>query len=76
VNGYPIGEERTNIAISGVTVGQNHRSKRSLGCSRSRKKSFLRMRGTTVPRKEQNKAFDEEIEQPKERLPFAEFHKS
>ena len=27
------------------------------------------MRGTTVPRKEQNKAFDEEIEQPGERLP-------
>ena len=29
--------------------------------------SFLRMRGTTVPRKEQNKAFDEEIGQPDRR---------
>ena len=26
------------------------------------------MRGTTVPRKEQNKAFDEDIGQPDERL--------
>jgi len=49
---------------------ENRRSKRSSGCSRSRKEPFLRMRGTTVPRKEQNKAFDEEIEQPDERLPF------
>ena len=50
--------------------GENSRSKRPSGCSMSRKKSFLQMRGTTVPRKEQNKAFDEEIEQPDERLPF------
>jgi len=48
-----------------ITKGRN---KRSSGCSRSRKKSFLQMRGTTVPRKEQNKASDEEIEQPDERL--------
>jgi len=55
--------------VSPQQPDENSRSKRSPGCSRSRKKSFLRMRGTTVPRKEQNKAFDEEIEQPGKRLP-------
>jgi len=56
------------LAVRVHQPGENNKSKRLPGCSRSRKKSFLRMRGTTVPRKEQNKAFNEEIGQPGERL--------
>jgi len=60
-----------NVLITMPLSQHSHtidQSKRSSGCSRSRKKSFLRMRGTTVPRNKQNKAFDEELGQPDERL--------
>ena len=49
--------------------GENSRSKRPSGCSRSRKAFVLRLRRITIRRKEKNQMFDEEIGQPGERLP-------
>lgn len=51
--------------------GENGTSTRSSDCSKSRKKSYLQMRGPTLPCKEHKKACDKEIEQPNERVPDA-----